>query len=123
MVAKDNIISLLEAWGQWQRSAKKPHLSYVVSQYDSPLQKIRNVKPIYQNNYAEYLDKIILHYLPPDYRIVLELAYVERKVNSLAANFLHCSQSTYAMKRNEAICILQGIYSVLQEYEKGVLYG
>ena len=123
MVAKDNIISLLETWGQWQRSAKNPHLSYVVSQYDSPLQKIRNVKPIYQNTHAEYLDKIILHYLPPDYRIVLELAYVERKVNSLAANLLHCSQSTYAMKRNEAICILQGIYSVLQEYEKGALYG
>ena len=115
MIDKETMIELLKQWGYWQRTAKRPNLCYVVSQYDSPLQKKRDVKPIYKDSIAEHIDQLIVRYLPKDYKLILEMTYVDQTLNPIAADILKCSVKSYTNKRNEAISMLQGVYSVKQE--------
>jgi DNA-directed RNA polymerase specialized sigma24 family protein len=113
MIEKDTVNQLLINWGKWQRSAKRPSLNYVVSQHDSPLQKKRDVKPIYQDEISENLEQLMLKHLPKRYIRILELIYVEQKIYEVAADILHMSRTTFIKKRDEALAILQGIYSVV----------
>lgn len=112
MIERETMNSILNAWGRWQRSAKHPSQNYCVSQLDTPLMKKRDVKPIYKDETAEYLDRLICMYLPKEYCIILELSYVERKINTIAADILGCHRKTYEHKKNEAIAMLTGVYSV-----------
>lgn len=113
MIEREIMISILHNWGRWQRTARQPVQNYVVSQYDTPLQKKRDVKPIYVSEQAEQLDKLILKHLPRELRICLELSYVERRVNTVAAAILGVHRKTYEHKKNEAIAMIQGVYSVV----------
>ena len=115
MVSKELMSALLYNWGKWQRTAKQPPQTYVISQLDTPLMKKRDVKPIYQDEAAEQLDKLIVTYLPKEYILCLELSYVERKINAVAADILGCHRKTYEYKKNEAIAMIQGVYSVVTE--------
>ena len=112
-MTKEDMIENLMDWGRWQRSAKNPSLKTVISQLESPLRKERNVKPIYTDTRAEYLDNIIAQYLPPEYRMILVYTYVDQLLNLVAADILKCSVKTYMVKRGEAIAMLVGIYRVL----------
>lgn len=105
----------LRLWGRWQRSAKNPSLNYTISQLETPLEKKRNVKPIFESKTAEKLDQIMTLYLPPDYVMCLELTYVEQQINTVAADILKVSVKTFTIKRNEAISMLRGIYNVLNQ--------
>jgi len=116
MIDRDSMIEMLRQWGNWQRSAKKANLNYVSSQFETPLEKQRNVTPIYKDSIAEKLDLLMLAYLPKEYIICLELTYVERLINSVAASVLNCSVKTYTIKRNEAISALRGIYAVVTKH-------
>jgi len=115
MIDRDTIIYLLHRWGKWQRTAKKVNLSYAMSQHETPLQKQRNVTPIYKDSEAENMERLILKYIPKPYSAVLELTYVDKEINTVAADILKCSPKTFTIKRNEAISMLQGIYTVLQD--------
>lgn len=109
-VTKDDMIDLLCDWGKWQRTAKRYNGSYAKSQYDTPLQKKRNVKVIYKDGTAELIEELINKYLPEDYKLCLILCYVERKLNPIAAHILKCSTSYYIQKREQAIAMIFGIY-------------
>jgi DNA-directed RNA polymerase specialized sigma24 family protein len=117
MVDRETIKYILREWGRWQQTAKTPALTYAISQMDTPLQKKRDVKPLYVSEIAEKVDRLMLKYLPPDYITVLELTYVDKTINSIAADILKCSEKTFTIKRNEAISMLQGIYTVIRDYE------
>jgi len=117
MIDKDTIMYLLHEWGRWQRTARTPSLTYSVSQMESPLQKKRNVKPIFINEQAEKLDRLMLRYLTKEDISILELTFVEKRINAVAADILKCSQKTFTIKRGEAIAALQGVYSVARDYE------
>ena len=117
MVDKEIIISLLKDWGRWQRTARNPSLTYSVSQFDTPLQKKRNVRPIYVNEKAEKLDRLLVRHMSKSSMVILELSYVELKINVVAATTLKCSEKTFVNRRNEVISMLQGIYSVIRDYE------
>jgi DNA-directed RNA polymerase specialized sigma subunit len=109
MMEKDDMVFLLKRWGRWQRSAKNPNLSYAVSQFDTPLQKQRNVTPIYEDTISEQLDKIILKHLTDSERAILELTYVEQQINPIIADILHCSVKTVINTKNEIIAALRGL--------------
>lgn len=113
LIGRDEMIWELRLWGRWQRSAKNPGLSYTISQFDTPLEKKRNVKPIFESESAEKLDQIMTLYLPADYVMCLELTYVEQQINHVSADILNCSVKTFTIKRNEAISMLRGIYNVI----------
>lgn len=117
MVDRDTVKYILSEWGRWQRTARNPSLTYSISQFDTPLQKKRNVKPLYANENAEKLDMLMLRYLPKAYIAILELTYVDKQINAVAASTLKCSEKTFTIKRNEAISMLQGIYTVIRDYE------
>jgi len=114
MVEREIIISLLKEWGRWQRTVRNPSLTYSVSQFDTPLQKKRNVRPVYLSPNSEYLEKIILKYFSKSHIAILELSYVDMEINAIAADTLKCSVKTFTSKRNEVICMLQGIYSTIK---------
>lgn len=109
MMDKEEMILLLKKWGRWQNTAKNPNLYFAVSQYDTPLQKKRNVTPIYQDDKAEQLDKLILRYLTIEEKYILELTYVEKKINPVIADILHISIKTLINTRNEIISFLRGL--------------
>ena len=117
MIEKEIIIALLKDLGRWQRSAKNPSLTYSVSQMDTPLLKKRNVKPLFVNEQAEKLEHLMLRYVSKSDLIILELSYVDMKINTVSASILNCSEKTFTIKRNEVIAMLQGIYSVIRDYE------
>jgi hypothetical protein len=113
MIDRDTMIFILRQWGRWQRSAKNPNLHYAISQFETPLQKERNVKPIFQDESSQQLDRLMTLYLPKDYITILELTYVDQQINIIAADILKCSVKTFTIKRNEAISMLRGIYNVI----------
>lgn len=116
MIDKAEINTLLQEWGNWQRSAKTPRMLFATSKMDIPVRKKRNsISPCF-NQRAEKLDKLMVKYLPTDYILTLELTFVEKRVNSAAADILKCSQKTFTIKRGEAIAALQGAYSVARDY-------
>ena len=113
MIAKDDMVKILKRWGQWQRTATNPKLSYAMSQYNSPLQKQRNVLPIYIDNKAEKLEQIILNHLNQQEKLILELTYVEQQINPIIADTLKCSIRNLIIMRNELIACLRGLYTCL----------
>lgn len=108
-MTKDDTVQLLKRWGRWQNTAKNPKLSYAVSQYETPLQKKRNVTPIFQDIKAEQLENLMLKYLTDQERYILELTYVEKKINPVIADILHISPKTLINTRNEIICFIRGL--------------
>lgn len=113
MIDKDNMIQILQRWGRWQRTARNPNLNYAVSQYDTPLQKKRNVTPIYMDTISEKLDRIMLAHLNTQELFILELTYVDKKINSTIAQILKCCPKTLTNTRNEIIASLRGLYTCL----------
>jgi DNA-directed RNA polymerase specialized sigma subunit len=113
MVSKDEMIQILKRWGKWQRSARTPNLYYAVSQYDTPLQKKRNVTPIYKDYQSEKLDLLILQHLDENEKTILELTYVEQETNYAIAEILHCCNKTLINTRNEIIACLRGLFTCL----------
>lgn len=113
MISKDEMVLLLRRWGRWQRTAKDPNLSYAISQYDTPLQKQRNVTPIYKDYTAEKIESIMIQHLSEDEKFILQLTYVDQKINATIAQILHCCPKTLITTRNEIIACMRGLYSCL----------
>jgi hypothetical protein len=118
MIERETVKTLLAEWGRWQRTAKNPSLTYAVSQMDTPLQKKRQARAIYCSEQAENIDKIMMRYLSKENIEILELTYVDKKANAVAANMMGYSVKTYTIKRNEVISLLQGIVTVIRDYDK-----
>lgn len=115
MIDRETMLYMLRQWGRWQRTAKNPSQDYVLSQHDNPLQKKRDVKPIYYDETSQKLDQLMLEYLPKEYIKVLTLSYVESTNNISAADELGISVKSYTIKRNEAVSMLRGVYNVINQ--------
>lgn len=114
MITREEMVTVLKAWGRWQRTAKNPNLYYAKSQYETPLQKKRNVSPVYFDQRAEQLDYLITQHFNAEEIYILELTYVENKINTVIADMLHCCPKTLITTRNEIIASLRGLYTCIR---------
>jgi hypothetical protein len=106
----DDIYDELKQWGLWQRTIERNGLDYTLMKYDANfIAATNNVKPIYRDEKAEALDRIISAYLTTEYKKILALSFVELKSNLESSIKMELSQTTFKAKRREAMSILIGL--------------
>ena len=113
MITRDYTKQRLHEWGFWMRSAHSPDQDFSVSQMDSPLTKKRNVKPIFRSTESEDLDLIMSFHMDRTLINVLESSFANQIPNMIAASRIGCSIRSYTNRRNEAISMLTGVLSVI----------
>lgn len=115
MIKRKDMIYLLKQWGCWQRTAQEQQLGYSISQMDSPLPKVRAVRPIFKDEQSEHLDFLMVKYLSNDFIECLQLEYVEQAINDVSATTIGKNVKHFRARRNEAIAALSGIYAVSED--------
>lgn len=112
MMDIEMVYDKLDAWGKWQRFQNAGNLSYATLDLTKPIGSVNAIKPVYRDPEAEQLDKIIINFIPPEFRKCLILNYVYRVDNCSGAVNMHCSISNYKIKRREAVRLLQGVLMI-----------
>jgi len=113
IITRDETKQRLFEWGVWLRSARSPDQNFSISQMDSPLMKKRNVKPIFRSTEAENLDLIMSFHMDRALINILESSFANQLPNMIAASRIGCSIRSFTNKRNEAISMLTGVLSVI----------